>query len=329
MAKINSQEGALMEWFELTIYTASEGIDALCGKLAFLGINKLAIDDPMEAEAFLSDNSNLWDTVDESWADPAREPSVKAYFPNTDQGKRSEAAVREAVKALKDSDASGTFGSLRIQTALMRDEDWEDNWKAFFKPIKIGQKLYIKPAWESLPESTDRTIIEIDPASSFGSGQHESTQLCLLALEEAIKGGEFVIDVGCGSGLLSVAALKLGALRCLGIDIDQTAIIASSNTAAINGVGSELELRVGDLVEGVAEKADIVVANLFANLITRLCANVGDVLKSGGLFVSSGITEGTLDEVLRSYEAAGFASVQTKELNGWRLVSARKAAQNE
>jgi ribosomal protein L11 methyltransferase len=310
-----------MDWTELTIYTASEGIDALCERLSSLGVNALAIDDPREVEDFLAQNRQMWDLADES-VTSAREPSVKVYLSDTPQGAAAAALISGALKELLASEKGGMYGSLRVEAARVRDEDWENNWKSYFKPLKVGSRLYIRPEWESLEDDGGRAVVAVDPASSFGSGQHETTQLCLMALEKAIKGGETVLDVGCGSGILSVAALKLGCKRAIAVDIDETAIAATKKMALLNGAEG-LQAVCGDLLSGVECEADIVVANLFSNVIVRLSETVAGAMKEGGLFISSGIIDDGLCDVLRAYKKSGFERVEVEGLGAWKLVAGR------
>jgi len=310
-----------MDWAELTIYAPSESIDALTGMLADIGIANAVVDDPAEMQKALLESEATWDAVDESVL-AVREPSIKIYLSKTAQGSGKLSEVTEMLHNLKTSDPDA-FGRIHMEIAQVRDEDWENSWKQFFKPLKVGRSLYICPAWDIPENSEGRQLIIVDPASSFGSGQHETTRLCLAGLEDAIKGGERVIDVGCGSGILAVAALKLGASKALGIDVDANALLTSAKTARLNGIGDELTLKEGDLLDGIEERsADIIVANLFSNIIVRMAPGASKVLKRGGLLLASGLIEDGMLDVERAFAASSLKIVGKAEDGEWRLVAA-------
>jgi ribosomal protein L11 methyltransferase len=197
-----------MKWTELTVSTSREGIEPLTAALLELGITGFVVEDPEELEAFIETNANQWDIIDEQLTESIRSkvPNIKIYISNTDDGSTLTQRVREAVKRLQTYDGDKKYGSLEISLCEMRDEDWENNWKAYFKPFTVGEKLAVCPTWERYDNPEGRIVLMIDPASSFGSGLHETTRLCMRALEKYAVSGSKVLDIGCGSGILSVAA---------------------------------------------------------------------------------------------------------------------------
>jgi ribosomal protein L11 methyltransferase len=303
-----------INWTELTIFTPRQDIDDICNRLNDIGINGFVIEDPEEMLSFIRENEQSWDMVDEDVIETLNDPNIKIYISGTSQGKRM---LDEIFKMLK------AYESVSVKTEMIADEDWANNWKVFFKPFKLGKKLYIKPAWESILHDEGRIIVEIDPASSFGSGQHETTKMCLIALEEYLKGGERVLDVGSGSGILSVAAVLLGASEVVGTDIDENAVITSKATSLLNHTEDKTTFINADLTQGTLGVFDVVVANLFSNIIVRLLEQIRPRLKEGGLLISSGIITDGLYDVICAYEKYGIEVIEQRNIGEWHLVIGR------
>lgn len=204
-----------------------------------------------------------------------------------------------------------------IDTAGISEEDWANNWKKYFKPTEIGEKLLILPEWETAPK-TDRKILKIDPGAAFGTGTHPTTKLCLSVIQDAILGGEEVLDIGTGSGILSIASLLLGAKSCFGVDIDPLAVkTAKENGAKNDFYEPEYTMVAGDLADKVSGKYDICIANIVADVIIRLCDNITEYIKPNGLFITSGIIDTRAQEVRETIEKTGFDIVEVYEEKGW------------
>ncbi len=222
--------------------------------------------------------------------------------------------------------AAAEFGFHRgvdLSLSFIEDEDWASAWRAYFQPLRIGRKIVIAPTWTEVPTKPGDAVVRLDPGMAFGTGTHQTTQLCLEALEVAIGGGETVFDVGCGSGILSIAAIKLGAARALAIDCDPLAVEATRENAELNGIAQRVEVRLGNLLEGVAGRAEIVVANLTGHAVAELAPDVPGHLSPGGLFISSGITE---HSAARVEEVIGRAGLEIKHIwarDEWRCIIAR------
>ena len=207
---------------------------------------------------------------------------------------------------------------------LRGDEEWKDKWKAYFKPTKITEHIVVCPSWEEYkPASDDEVVISIDPGMAFGTGTHETTALTTLLMEKYLKPGEKVLDVGCGSGILSIIAARLGASRVLGIDIDDEAVTASEENGELNGVMDTAHFQIGDLTEGVDFQADVVVANLLTHLVLRLSPDIPKHMLPGGRYVTSGILAEQEASVVQALEELGFTVLETAEKGDWCCIAAR------
>lgn len=211
-----------------------------------------------------------------------------------------------------------------IHTLKVSEEDWASNWKKYFAPLPVGERLLIQPTWETVPENLrGRIPLWIDPGMAFGTGGHATTKLCLTAMERVLKPESTVLDIGCGSGILSMAALLLGASRVVGVDIDALAV----KTAVENGRRNHMEpprytILQGDLIEQVSGTFDIVVANIVADVICELCQNVRRFLNPGGLFVASGIIDTREADVLEAFNRCGLTVVDRYAEDGWVCLQA-------
>ena len=201
-----------MNWFQTEIFTATDGVDELCAYLLDIGIKGFVIKDANDFKEFLNDKSGNWDYIDEDLMNLSNcETSITVYIPDDAQGAEMVISLKNLLKNLKENDVDNKFGRLELNFSDVKEEDWANNWKQYFKPLKVGEKLLVKPSWEEYDNIDNRTILEIDPASSFGTGQHNTTKLCLEFLETCLKSGDRVLDLGCGSGILSIGAMLLGA----------------------------------------------------------------------------------------------------------------------
>ena len=198
-----------MDWREVTIYTTTEGIGPVEALLEYNGVEGYVLEDAADFEEFLKDTEIYWDYVDADLVREkrAQETCLKIYLPDSDEGAKQYADIRAALENLKARDEEHAWGRLCTETALTRQEDWEWGWKQYFKPFPVGRGFMIKPSWETVEDPQGRRILEIDPASSFGTGSHDTTQLCMMALEDAVKPGDKLLDMGTGSGILAIAAL--------------------------------------------------------------------------------------------------------------------------
>ena len=210
-----------------------------------------------------------------------------------------------------------------VETEGVEQEDWQNGWRKYYHPMEIGSRLAVVPSWQQY--DTDRVKLILDPGLAFGTGGHETTSLCLEALDEQVRGGERVLDIGTGSGILAIAALKLGAAVAEGVDIDPVAVRTAGENAALNGVADKLTVLVGDLSDKASGKYDIITANIVANAILSLAPAVPGLMAEGATFIASGIIDSRKDEVITGLEKAGLSVVEVKEKRGWECSVCKKA----
>ena len=311
-----------MKWLELHIDTTSAGLEPISELLREQGIEGLVIEDEGEFNTFLEQNHQYWDYVDESLTqEMAGKSRITFYLEDSNAGYTSLAAVRIALSAVKKDHPE--YGSLILSMENVEDADWENNWKAFYKPMEIGERLIVIPDWEEA-EAGGRVALRLNPGLIFGTGSHATTRLCLQALERIVKPGMAVLDLGCGSGILSIAALLLGAGRAYGCDIDDKAVDVAYENAALNGIGRErYTVRAGDVLcdEGLRRDMgagyDIVVANIVSDVIIGLAPAARALKKPEGYFLCSGIIDDRAQEVADRLRENGWEILEMRSAEGW------------
>ena len=317
-------------WTEVTIWTTSAGIDAVTGMLMDLGIDGFVIEDAQDFADFLKDTEIYGDYVDEELSKEKQEAetNVKIYVEDSPEGAELLAQVDAGLAAIRTRDAEGAFGRCVTELASIRREDWENNWKQYFKPFAVGEKFIIKPSWETCDNLDGRIVLEIDPSSSFGTGTHNTTQLCICELERLVKPGDRLLDMGCGSGILSVAARLLGASDIGAADIDPNAVNIARENAEKNGF--ELTTYVGDVTgdaaldEQIGGGYDIIVANIVADVIMGMQEILKRKLKDDGTLIVSGIIAPRADEVQESLLGAGFVLRNRQQSGDWVAMTLTK-----
>ncbi len=319
-----------MNYIEIRIDTSEYGVEAVVAALLNIGITDTVVEDPHDIEELMDKKQTYdWDYIDDTVLELMKEtPRVTVYFEDTEENRKRADEVRSAMRELKAQAEAGAFGedadlgTLEVGYRIENDAGWKDKWKEFFKPSQISAHIVVKPSWEPYENRDGFKVIEIDPGMAFGTGTHETTSLCVKMLESYMKPQDHVLDVGCGSGILSIAAAVLGAEEALGIDIDQTAVEVAEENIRLNGVGHIARAQYGDLTRGLSYEADIIVANLMADLVMMLADDAAKHLKKGGKFISSGILTEKQAQVCRVLQEKGYSIDEIRTDGEWCAVCA-------
>ena len=304
----------MAQWLEYCLETKAEALDGLVAVLTGRGVTGLVIEDEEDFRRFLEENKQYWDYVDEelerSMIGAAR---VKFYVTADPAGK---AEAEGYLTGLTD---------VSVTVTPMEEEDWANSWKKYYKPLDIGERLRVVPQWLAGESAPGRVDLLLNPGLTFGTGSHPTTQLCLEGVERYTRAGDRVLDLGCGSGILSIAALLLGAKTALGVDIDPKAPDVAYENAAMNGIGKEsYRVLAGDVLgdQGLRQQLagegwELILANIVADVIIPLSGIVGPWLAPGGKFLCSGIIDTRAEEVRAALEGNGFAVLRALERKGW------------
>ncbi len=322
-----------MNWSEVTIETAKPMLDILCAMLTNIGFKGFSVYDPDDFEDLMAGRVGHWDYLEEGLTEQLTQgnPSVTVYIPENAQGAEQMTAMKSLLAQLKSGPQAAEFGSLHVTMKGIREEDWANNWKQYFKPLPIGERLWITPTWVDEPVPAGRTALRIDPGSSFGTGQHDTTKLCLTFLEQCVTDGAKILDIGCGSGILSIGAMLLGAQSSIAIDIEQNAAEAAAENAARNGIDlAHYETICGNiledeaLVERLGTGYDVVCANIVADILIAMRKLFVRFMKPQAKLMLSGIIDERLDEVLEAMKQEGLTVLKIEQSAGWAAVLLEK-----
>lgn len=309
-----------MKYIEVTVRTEENKIDPLTCILMDMGIAGFVVSDPEDVREFLSKkNPYDWDYVDpDVLVQEEQKPGITFYLDDDEKGR---ALLRQIEKRLAQEEQGEEV--YQLSTRVADDAEWKDNWKEYFKPARVTDRLVVKPSWEEYERQEGDLVIEIDPGMAFGTGTHATTGMCMQLLEKYIgDSGDVVLDVGCGSGILAMAAAFLGAERTVGVDLDPVAVEVAEENVKNNGLSERIEIMEGDLTKGLSLKADIVVANLMADLVIMLAKDVAKHLRGKGIFISSGILAEKKESVVEALGECGFSVLEIRERDGWCAIAA-------
>ncbi len=317
-----------MNWTQVNIYTTTLGIEPVAFELLSLGITGYSVTDSNDFKEFLENKNGQWDYIDDDLMGLSDcETYLTAYIPENEQGTETLKMLFANIAQLKKRDKDSRFGRLEIELDGVKEEDWANNWKQYFKPFCVGKRLYVKPSWEKGIGAQGRKILEIDPASSFGTGQHHTTRLCLEMLDECVCGGESVLDLGCGSGILSIGAILLGAKKAKAVDIMQNAAETAAENAEKNHISTDVyKTYCGDvlsdikLCEALGTGFDIICANIVSDILIAMAPLFVSFIKNGGILIISGIISERADEVDSVMKQNGFIQTRFADSNGWAAI---------
>ncbi len=309
-----------MDWTELSVATNSAGADLVSEALMRAGAAGTQIIDRADVPPPGKPGA-LWELVDPSLAESLpRNVVVKAWFA-TPQSAR---AARGELDALRRR-AGGAAGSLTLSLGSAREEDWAECWKTYFKPFRLGRRLVVKPSWEPWGAREEDLVIEIDPGMAFGTGTHETTALCLQLIEKHWQPGT-ALDIGTGSGILAIAAARLGSQRVLAIDLDPVAVRVAAENVRLNGLRLVVEVRQGDLCQGLEERFALAAANIIADAVILLAAPLREHLAEGAVFICSGVIRDREEEVREALARAGYLVLDAMRQGEWVALAARPCA---
>ncbi len=309
-----------MKWAELSIQTSHEATEIIAEIFHELGASGVVIEDPALVNQYRA--SGLWDYADIPETTDVETVTVKAYLPVDSELEEKIRTFESRVDALEKDDIDK--GSGEISYNEIQDEDWANTWKEFFHPEKVGDLIVIKPSWEAYEASLDDIVVELDPGMAFGTGTHPTTAMCIRELEELVKGGMTVFDVGTGSGVLAIAAAKLGAVQVEAVDYDEMAVKVAAENVAANHVECSVRVKRSNLLQNVAGEADIIIANIVADVVIRLLDEVPDKLREGGALLASGIIAERAGDVTEAVLAHALTVEKVMEKKGWVAMVIRK-----
>jgi len=314
-----------MDWIEIVVKTTTQGADIIAAVLYEAGANGAVIEDPADIQLYQRPEGQ-WDYIDESILERMdSEVLVKGYLSDDEKLHDRLQYIRDRIQYLLTADLGGIdLGSGNLEFHTVKEEDWANNWKKYYKPVHVTDHIVIKPTWEDYQLKDGEKLIELDPGMAFGTGTHETTVMCIRLLEKYVKPGMRVFDVGCGTGILSIVAGKLGAQSVMAIDIDSTSVKIASENTKLNGLENIIIPVEGNLLDRVSDKAHLIVANIIADVIIALTPDIGRFLYDDGIFISSGIIQDRSDEVEETLRHHGFRILERQELGEWVAFACKK-----
>lgn len=307
-----------MDWYSITIETKEEAVELLANKLYEIGIKGIEIVDNNLSQ--MEKDNLIVDYIDKDLL-PMENIEIICYFSEEEDIEEKIKLIEEylfSIKGLVD------IGTGNITRKVTKEEDWANNWKQYYKTFRVGQHIIIKPTWEEAGDLLeDDIVIEIDPGMAFGCGSHETTSMCIEQIEKHLKKDDYLIDVGCGSGILSLVAGKLGASIVKAIDLDKAAVRVTKENILNNNLDNIISVYHGDLLDNIMDKGDIIVANIMADAILMIMDNIKLKLKTNGIFICSGIIQDRMNEIIIKLEKTGFDIIEISKKSEWVAITAK------
>ena len=311
-----------MKWCEVSIQTTHEATELISEIFTDLGASGVVIEDPELINDYIT--SGKWDYTDIPIATETEVVTVKAYLPVNGELEGRLQTFNNEVRLLGERGVSTVPGI--ISTNELEDEDWSDTWKKYFHTEKPGDRIVIKPTWEKYTAKDNEIVVELDPGAAFGTGTHATTSMCIKALEQLVQPGMKVFDIGTGSGILSIIAAQLGAASIQAVDYDDSVLKIVQENIEQNHVEDKISVGQSDLMKNVQGKANLVIANIVADIIIRLFDQLDDHLEEDGTLLTSGIIEDRIDDVINAAAAHGYGVVKRNESKGWACITFKKQA---
>ncbi|WP_066399422.1 50S ribosomal protein L11 methyltransferase [Cytobacillus eiseniae] len=311
-----------MKWSEISIHTTNEAVEPISNILHEAGASGVVIEDPFELVKERKDQfGEIYELNPNDFPDEG--VIIKAYLPENSFLAETVDEMKESINNLVQYNID--IGKNAVSINEVNEEEWATAWKKYYHPVKISERFTIVPTWEEYtPVSSDELIIELDPGMAFGTGTHPTTVMCIQALERTVQQGDNVVDVGTGSGVLSIAAAMLGAEKVMALDLDEVAVQSAKQNIELNNVNQIVNVSQNNLLDGVETGADIVVANILAEVILRFTDDVASVVKQGGYFIASGIIEPKKEEVKEAIIQAGFEIEEILHMEDWIAIIGKK-----
>lgn len=309
-----------MQWIEVNVAVTHEAVEAVADMLTSIGSKGVAIEDPQ----LINDlrNSGTWELCDIPEQENTEVVTVSAYYADDEQLEKRLAEIDEQLALIEERIGKYRFGNTRFRK--VSEQDWANEWKQYFHVTHVGKSLVIKPSWEAYAPKEGEHVIEIDPGMAFGTGTHHTTNMMMERLEKVITPDSTVFDVGTGSGILAIAAAMLGAKSVKAVDIDAVAVRVAKENVADNGLSDQIEVREGDLLHGTEGKADVIIANIIADIVIMLLQDIPQKLNDNGVLLASGIIEERMPDVEAAAQAQGLYVDAVDHRGGWVVMQMKK-----
>ncbi len=308
-----------MQWIEVNVAVTHEAVEAVADMLTSIGSKGVAIEDPQ----LINDlrNSGTWELCDIPEQENTEVVTVSAYYADDEKLEKRLAEIDEQLELIEERIGKYRFGNTRFRK--VNEQDWANEWKQYFHVTNVGKSLVIKPSWEEYAAKEGEHVIEIDPGMAFGTGTHHTTNMMMERLEKVITPEAEVFDVGTGSGILAIAAAMLGAKSVKAVDIDSVAVRVARENVADNGLTEQIEVREGDLLHGTEGKADVIIANIIADIIIMLLKDIPQKLNDDGIFLASGIIEERVPDIEAEAQKQGLVVDAIDHRGGWVVMQMR------